>query len=283
MDILNSDWLINMLKKSSKSPHERLLSLFDILGDWLNAPNVAESLRANIAQNQTSQAISSILEAYLSQQAALAGAEEPEMLAHQLYFMLLAAIQESVRSPQPVGFSKNSTSSFTHAKNAAIALITAQTKPKFYIKKSSAYAIAASFFGVSIVVGSLWAMNGFNLTSYFIRSNFNNSNATIAENKASTTSAVVFDPNLVPSDKTSQLIASPEQTATLFATLEQMRKGSCQFPEALQLPDSYKAIYIENILGGNVSSKVTDQKIIMQILQKVRCNYTPMLMENSKS
>ena len=101
--------------------------------------------------------------------------------------------------------------------------------------------------------------------------------------KTSTISAVVFDPNLTPSDKTSQLIASPEQTATLFATLEQMRKGNCQFPEALQLPDSYKAIYIENILGGNVSSKVADQKIIMQILQKVRCNYTPMLMENSKS
>ena len=42
MDILNSAWFISMLKKSGKSPQARLLSLFDILGDWLQAPNMRE-------------------------------------------------------------------------------------------------------------------------------------------------------------------------------------------------------------------------------------------------
>lgn len=271
MDILNSDWLINMLKKSSKSPQTRLLSLFDILSDWLNAPNIAEKLRENIIQKY--QPISNTLEHYLTQQAALAGAEEPEILVHQLYFIVIAAIQESLN----LNASKNLSSvdfstSFSHAKNVAAALITAQTKQDFYVKKSAAYAIAASIVTICTVMGGLWFANRLNLDTHAI----------IAANTKTT------QPNLtslapIKPESVSQLIASPEQTAALFSTLEQMRKGNCQFPEALQMPDSYKAIYIENIIGGNVSSKVADQKIIMQILQKVRCNYTPMLMENSRS
>ncbi len=46
MEILNSPWLIKMLEKSSKSPHGRLLNLFDILEDWLDAPSVAAHVRA---------------------------------------------------------------------------------------------------------------------------------------------------------------------------------------------------------------------------------------------
>lgn len=264
MEILNSDWLINMLKKSSKTPQGRLLSLFDTLGDWLSAPNVAEKIREDLAQKQTPQIISSALEHYLTQQAALAGAEEPAMLANQLYFMLLAAIQEALRTYH--------VESFMHAKSAAQALITAQTKQEFHLKKSSAYIAAASFLGTAIIVGGVLMFNGFN---YNLTSNSQQAIKT-------TTKTIALNTIAIPQTD-SQTIASPEQTAALFATLEQMRKGNCQFPEALQLPDSYKAVYIDNIIGGNISSKVADQKIILQILQKVRCNYTPMLMENSTS
>lgn len=270
MEILNSDWLINMLKKSSKTPQGRLLALFDVLGDWLNAPDITEKFRADVAQKTTQQAISSGLEHYLTQQAALAGAAEPAMLAHQLYFMLLAAIQEALRVHHVNGFA--------HAKSAAQALITAQTNQEFYIKKSSAYIMVASFLGTSILVGGLWVANDHHLIHLNLaRITDTTKTKNMKDASYSTEQAIITQPN------TSSLIASPEQTAALFATLEQIRKGNCQFPEALQMPDSYKSIYIENIIGGNVSSKVADQKIIMQILQKVRCNYTPMLMENSKN
>lgn len=264
MEILNSDWLLNMLKKSSKTPQGRLLSLFDTLRDWINAPNVADNIRVDLAQNQTSQIISNALVHYLTQQAALAGAEEPAMLAHQLYFMLLAAIQEASRVQHA--------ESFIHAKSAAQALITAQTKQEFHLKKSSAYIAMASLLGVAVIVGSVFMLNGPHL-------NFASHNLLAIK---PTTKTIAFNALAIP-ESVSQTIASPEQTAALFATLEQMRKGNCQFPEALQLPDSYKAAYIDNIIGGNISSKVADQKIILQILQKVRCNYTPMLMENSTS
>ncbi len=264
MEILNSDWLINMLKKSSKTPQGRLLSIFDTLKDWLNAPNVINNIQTDLTQKQESQIISSALEHYLTQQAALAGAEEPAMLAHQLYFMLLAAIQEALRVQHA--------ECFMHAKSAAQALIIAQTKQEFHLKKSSAYAIVASFFIIAVTVGSVLVPNRLHLNS--------KSYSLLAIKPA--TKTITLNAAITP-QIVSQTIASPEQTAALFATLEHMRKGNCQFPEALQLPDSFKAVYIDNIIGGNISSKVADQKIILQILQKVRCNYTPMLMENSMS
>ncbi|HLD09162.1 MAG TPA: hypothetical protein VJB68_03860, partial [Methylophilaceae bacterium] len=69
--------------------------------------------------------------------------------------------------------------------------------------------------------------------------------------------------------------------AALFATIEQMRKGECQYPEALQLPDSQKGIYLTNVVGGQISLNAADQALVAQLLKKVRCNYTPMLMKNS--
>ena len=267
MDILNSDWLIYMLKKSSKTPQGRLLSLFDILGDWLTAPNVAEDLAK---LNDVSPIIYSKLADYLTQQAELAGAQEPAMLTHQLYFMVNAAIQESLRAANHLQLSTDLSLNFTHAKNAAAAIISAQIKQNNYTKKFTLYTIAASMTVVSLLLGGLWLSNGWD---------------TLIK-KSPVATIIQKNSNLVSLNNKNthtELIASPEQTATLFATLEQMRKGNCQFPEALQMPDSYKAIYIENIIGGNVSSKIADQKIIMQILQKVRCNYSPMLMENSRS
>ena len=264
MEILNSEWLIKMLKKSSKSPQGRLLSLFDTLEDWLSAPNLIEKIREDSKLKPVPQIISSTLEYFLIEQATLAGAKEPAVLAHQLYFMLLGAIQGVLYT--------HNAESFTHAKSAAQALITAQTKHEFHLKKSSLYKVAASFFGASVILGVAFMLNG---------STFN----FIANNRLTNKSVKEIVPlqRVVMPQTTSQIIASPEQTASLFATLEQMRKGNCQFPEALQLPDSYKTVYIDNIIGGNISNKVADQKIIVQILQKVRCNYNPMLMENSTS
>jgi hypothetical protein len=76
-----------MLEKSSATSHGRLLSLFDILEDWLEAPNVQEQGIQEQMQGQ-------VLLDFLTQDATKAGAVVPEMLANQLYFMALAAMQK---------------------------------------------------------------------------------------------------------------------------------------------------------------------------------------------
>ncbi len=256
-NLLNSDWLIYMLKKSSTKPNARLLSLFDILEDWLNAPIVYEQLTQHSLDY--AQVVNHKLQDFLTLEASKAGAAMPEMLASQLYFMAIAASQEKLNINPEAQYSSAHSSSLMHAKNAAKALIAAQTTPEYRISKTSAYAIAASFMGALVVACSLFI--------------FNQSSANIAPQVAYAEPA--------SAESNVSLIASAEQTSALIAQINQMRKGNCQLIEALQLPDSYRKVYFENIVSGQISTNIQDQKLVHEILQKVRCNYTPMLMANS--
>jgi hypothetical protein len=61
-----------------------------------------------------------------------------------------------------------------------------------------------------------------------------------------------------------------------------MRQGTCQFPEVLQIPDDHKSIYLENVVGGKLPNDLADLGVANFYLEKVRCNFTPMLMAASK-
>ncbi|MDX1915319.1 MAG: hypothetical protein SFU55_07020 [Methylophilus sp.] len=255
MDILNSEWLLHMLEKSARTPQARLLSLFDILDDWLNAPKVDSQINLENTQH------SHVLQNYLSLEAAKAGAAMPEMLASQLYFMAIAAANEKVHG---------NPASFNHAKLAAKALISAQTKREFHISRKIVYASAASFIAISLLIGSLLFFNNLSPTQQ----------STLAN--ASMQSPPYIMPALANPNNTLN-IASPEQTAALFAKVDQMRKGNCQLVEALQLPDNYKKVYFENVVLGQISTNPEEQRLANQLLDMVKCNYTPMLMANSKN
>ncbi len=253
MDIFNSEWLVHMLEKSARTPQARLLSLFDILDDWLNAPKI--DAKINFENTQHSQ----VLQNYLSLEAAKAGAAMPEMLASQLYFMAIAAANEKAQG---------NPASFNHAKLAAKALISAQTKREFHIPRKIVYA-SASIVATSLLAGSILFFNNLAPTQQ----------STLANTNTQST------PNILPTaanPNNTLNIASPEQTAALFAKVDQMRKGNCQLVEALQLPDQYKKVYFENVVLGQISTNPEEQRLANQLLDMVRCNYTPMLMANSK-
>lgn len=260
MDILNSSWLLRMLDKMGSTPRERLLALFDIIGDWLDAPHMRESLGSHdpdamdIDSIETTDTEPQSLLLYLTAQAQASGAQEPEILARQLYFMCMSMLREELRSP--------GCAASQHAKQVARALIQAQTQKERLITRRSAYAIAASMFFLTGILSVL----ALGILKPF---------APAQQKDASigTDEAVVVE--------TRPTEARPEQTAALFAAIEQMRKGECQFPEALLLPDAQKAVYLTNVVQGQISTNADDQKLVIQLLKKVRCNYTPMLMKNS--
>ena len=245
-----------MLEKSSKTPRGRLLNLFDILEDWLDAPNVVAHLRKHIATDLPKQLSDKTLQQYLAQEASKAGAAMPEVLASQLYFMALAAAQEKLNG--------NHKNSLNHAKAAANALISAQTQKEFHIAKPTVYAMAASFIAVCVVAASLF-------TWQFKQ----DANKNIASQQQIPIQAAI--PQLVAEN-----MVNAQQTAVLMAQIEQMRHGNCQLIEAIQLPDSQKGIYINMVVNGQVSSDPKEQAIALELLNKTRCNYTPMLMANSK-
>ncbi len=265
MEILNSPWLIKMLEKSSKTPRGRLLNLFDILEDWLDAPSVAAHVREQVGNRLQTQLQKKQLQDFLALEAAKAGAAMPEMLASQLYFMAVAAAQEKLQANNAQSSSDASLShdtSFKHAKVAASALISAQTQTEFHIAKSTAYAMAASFAAVCAIAGGLLIFN-------------------LQQPTTNIASAQTPTQAVIPQMVAVEVMADPHQTAALMAQIEQMRHGNCQLIEAIQLPDSQKGIYLNMVVNGQVSTNPQEQAIAIDLLSKTRCNYMPMLMANS--
>ncbi len=249
MQILNSEWLIKMLDKSGATPEARLLSLFDILSDWLEAPHIKEALKQEATNNETS----FVLLNYLSKQAKEAGAALPETLAEQLIFIAKSALKD--------GTENSECASFTHAKQVAKALITAQCeRERIQLKKTTIYSVLAFFVG-AITIGALISKS---------------TQPNQAQNDVS--NAVLEQTNTKNNE---DVTGNPKETADMYASIETMRGGDCQYIEALQIPDADKKIYLENVVGGQVPTNMHDQLIAQHYLQKIRCNYTPMLMKNS--
>jgi hypothetical protein len=109
--------------------------------------------------------------------------------------------------------------------------------------------------------------------------------------------AAIWAPMFIHSKTAQAQLAEQDQTNTsinqnktltaidasrMYAKYEQMRQGTCQFPEVLQIPDEHKSIYLENVVGGKLPNDLDDLGVANFYLEKVRCNFTPMLMAASK-
>jgi hypothetical protein len=77
-------------------------------------------------------------------------------------------------------------------------------------------------------------------------------------------------------------MASPGDTAEMYSAIEKMRDGRCRYIEALQLPTAQQGVYLQNVIAGQISSSAIDQKTARELISKVSCDYTPMLMKNSR-
>lgn len=249
MDIFNSQWLVSMLAKSSTTPQGRILSLFDILHDWLNAPNI----HLDIEQNTSNQA----LVVFCTEQAKACGAINPDILAEHIVLIARNATQQQINHPN--------SGSLIHAKKAAQALILAQTRKDKLVTTPIYIGIAACLF---LLMGTAFISLPQLLQKDFYQSH-------IAQ-------LHVGKPAIIVATHKPDTSLKAADAANMYAKYEQMRNGTCQFPEALQIPDKDKAVYIENVVGGKLPTNLTDLAIANFYLEKVRCNFTPMLMANSK-
>ncbi len=251
--LLSSSWLIYMLAKSSNTPEGRLLSLFEILNDWLKAPTVTR--HAHLGDSNYS-----LLLSYCTEQAKALGADSPALLAEHIVLIARNAAEHSITNP--------ASNSLAHAKKAAHALIQAQTQPttvkqnKTRFVQPVSYGIAATLV-LAIAASVIWAP-------------LLNERSTSNKNVA-----VAIDQDAVLSAKEKPQLNAHDATQ-MYAKYELMRQGTCQFPEALLMPDKHKAIYLENVVGGKLPSNLEDLAIANQYLEKIKCNFTPMLMAASK-
>lgn len=268
MDIFNSQWLISMLAKSSKTPQGRMLSLFDILSDWLNAPDIKFEMNRQAKAN-------SPLIAFFIQQAKSCGAENPSILAEHLVLIAKNAAEQQLANPN--------SHSLMHAKKAANALILSQTQKHFLLKKPALIGIAASVFVMSTASLMYWQnMTDSYPTKIAAYAQPYVQKAAFAFNHKVAKPAA--PPILVASRKikVDETGITANDAVAMYAKFDQMRSGTCQFPEALQIPDKDKSVYLENVVGGKVPVNLHDLAVANYYLERVRCNYTPMLMANSK-
>lgn len=257
MEIFNSAWLLKMLAKAGSTPQARMLSLFDILQDWLQAPNThaADALTESTPVNNDSEA----LLIFFTRQAEACGAENPAMLAQHIVLIARNAALQTINDP--------ASHSLSHAKKAAQALILAQTQRAWSIAKwtkmPGSYATAA---GAALLIGaaSMWL-------------------PALAQ-QLQTTAAKTNrqQPKVVSAEVSPPQALSANDAAQMYAKYELMRHGTCQFPEVLQIPDKDKTVYIENVVGGKLPTNLDNLAIANAYLEKIRCNFTPMLMVNSK-
>jgi hypothetical protein len=248
VDILNSDWLPAKLEKSGGSPRQRLLGLFDVLDNWLQAPQLPQQLQQ--AASQTN--VAPPLLHYLTRQGRILRVPAPEALAHQLYFMAHNALQQEMAAP--------GCRACFHARKAAQALLDAQLPAARSRLRS--YGLAA---GLLIIAG---------FSSYLalgLQSSAPDALAPYAETESSRPAA------LMPAH------ANPVHTAEMYASLERMRGGVCHYYEALMLPEGQQGIYLRNVVGGEVSTDASNQALAARLMQRVHCDYAPMLMKNSTS
>ena len=196
-------------------------------------------------QMATSIADNATLLAFCTKQAKALGASQPRMLAEHI---LLIAMNANLQSEQQARLD-----CLKHGKKAALALILAQTQNQpgrlnWLWTRPALYSLSASFL--------LMVSVGFGLLI---------SKMPMATNQLTEVSLTAKD------------------ASQLYAKYEQMRQGTCQYPEALQIPDQDKAVYLENVVGGKLPTNLKDLAIANRYLEKVRCNFTPMLMANSTS
>ncbi|MFM2395420.1 MAG: hypothetical protein RLZZ434_2 [Pseudomonadota bacterium] len=182
---------------------------------------------------------------FCTKQAKALGASQPRMLAEHI---LLIAMNANLQSDQQARLD-----CLKHGKKAALALILAQTQNQpgrlnWLWTRPALYSLSASFL--------LMVSVGFGLLI---------SKMPMATNQLTEVSLTAKD------------------ASQLYAKYEQMRQGTCQYPEALQIPDQDKAVYLENVVGGKLPTNLKDLAIANRYLEKVRCNFTPMLMANSTS
>lgn len=254
-----------MLVKSSKTPQGRILSLFDILNDWLSAPDT------QIIITKTSFANSQLIE-FLVVQAKSLGAANASILAEHIALIAHNAAQQEIKNP--------GCGSLLHAKKAANALILAQTQNEWIwlenlrdklaefkptLSKRAIFGVAASTF-IIIGISSMWLPV------------LLHKQASPLIAKSSSDETIKVSVGLSPT--TTRLTA--QDAAAMYAKYEQMRNGTCQFPEAIQIPDKDKAVYLENVVGGKIPTNLKDLATANSYLEKVRCNFTPMLMANSR-
>ncbi|WP_020182744.1 hypothetical protein [Methylotenera sp. 1P/1] len=252
MDILNSEWLVMMLSKASKTPQGRMLALFDILENWSSAPHLDVEINRDPMSNQT-------LIHFLTAQAVAYGAKDPEILTDQIVLIAWCALQKALNSPD--------STHLAHGKDVVKALLSAHTRSnersfwRMGNYKAAVFACAAS---LALIMGI--SMTG--AWDYLGRTHNTSNLAYKIVGNGKNVAAVQH------SDATA---LSPSESANYFRKYEETRSGICQYQEVLSLPVADRVVYLKNVVNNELPENAKELAITNYYLNRLNCYYSPFL------
>lgn len=245
---MDAETLIARMSARSTEPGRKLLCLFELLSE-----HIAQQPQPAAAEQIFNPALNKYC-VKLSQQA---HANHPKILADHILFIAQNAYQQEVAHPE--------NKSLAHAKKVAQALLLAQTHtPANFLQRiQQPKILAGAFISTSIVLISGWL---------YLASVKNTS-----PEKTPVAEAGYSKPTRSLEDG-----LTAQEASAMYTKFEMMRKGTCRYLEAIQIPDQDKAVYLENVVGGKLPTNLKDLATANAYLEKIDCNYTPMLMQKSK-
>ncbi len=249
---MNAESLITKISAKTGDASKQLLCLFDLLSEMAQAGNQVTS---------PEEIFNATLNKYYVKLSQQARANHPKILADHLLFIAENAFLQEVAHPE--------SKSLAHAKKVAQALILAQTQaPANFLEKYwqvKPWLIGTASIGIVLIAGFLiWPLFQKNITAP--------APATIASNSESKLNT--------PRNGESGITA--QEASAMYSKFETMRSGTCRYIEAIQIPDQDKAVYLESVVGGKLPTNLKDLATANAYLEKIDCNYTPMLMQKSK-
>jgi hypothetical protein len=234
-----------MVIKSSALPEARIVNLFVILEDLLEAPGIREQLLSGGLDIESH----NDLKAFLLAMALDAELKEPDKLAFQLCFILMGALNEEVRTPGCHAMARA---------GEAVSNLISVAKPSRASRFRSFSATAVALFLV-ISGASLIFMS--------------------SHNEQAVTSVVRSMPATNLALNTAENSADPEKLVALFQMHDKLRSGQCSYPQALMLSAPQRSVFLNGVVNiDNLNTAKSNLEEVIQLYQKVDCYYPPAAM-----
>lgn len=230
-----------MLDKSADTPRGRVLALFDIMADWTTAPGIHPHAPDSLMGNEDA------LISYLTRELNALNLQEPDILATQIYFIAMGALQTSGTPDQG--------NVFAQARQAAAILLDAHRPPRRLKSAATVFATAALVLASALLL-------------------FPTHDQAIEVDALASLQPLV-DTQPLHYTGTS---ASPDQVASLNDALERIRRGVCQYPQALMLAPEARAVLLENVVNGAIPADAASLREAQRLTRTVECYYAPTAM-----
>lgn len=249
---MNAESLITKISAKTGDASKQLLCLFDLLSEMAQAGNQVTS---------PEEIFNATLNKYYVKLSQQARANHPKILADHLLFIAENAFLQEMAHPE--------SKSLAHAKKVAQALILAQTQaPANFLEKywqTKPWLIGTASIGIVLIAGFLiWPL----FQKYLAAP----APTVIASNSENTLNTA----------RNGESGITAQEASAMYSKFETMRSGTCRYIEAIQIPDQDKAVYLESVVGGKLPTNLKDLATANAYLEKIDCNYTPMLMQKSK-